>query len=485
MWATPSKTEARPARFRSLRWRIASFYALLLLGIIAIVAIVLNFQLREILLDSARAKVDAIGSDISRQVRDASAQTAIGEALPPEQELTLPGSLDHWASPTTYVEIDNAQGYQEGKSTNMGGARFEPSPQPHSQGVLYRVERTPFGEVFVRDELIRTPDSALVVKVGEALGVYDAALARMRVLLAAVAVLVALAGGAASYAIASRAIDPIDRLIAAMREITSERLNRRLALKNRGDEIGTLAATFDAMLDRLEEGFARERQFISDASHELKTPLTIINANAQMLERWADKDPVVRAESLHAIGEESAALAGMINGMLLLAKAESGDGIPRERVALDAIVAEAVRLSAPRAEAKALELRFTSSAPAGAPFVFGDANLLRQLFTNLIDNAVKFTEKGRVDVGLRAESGRAIVDVADTGIGIESGALERVFDRFYRTDASRDRAVPGTGLGLAIVRSIARVHDGRVEALRNPAGGTTFRVTLPTLTSPS
>ncbi|MGP6157866.1 MAG: sensor histidine kinase [Vulcanimicrobiaceae bacterium] len=452
---------------------------------IAIVAIVLNFQLREILLDAAKAKVDAIGTDISRQVRGASAQSAIGEALPPEQELTLPGSLDHFASPTTYVEIDDSRGYQEGKSTNMGGARFEPSPQPHPSGVLYRVESTPFGEVFVRDEQIRTPDSALVVKVGEALTVYDDALARMRVLLALVAVLAAIVGGAASYAIASRAIDPIDRLIAAMGEITSERLNRRLALKNRGDEIGTLAETFDAMLDRLEEGFARERQFISDASHELKTPLTIINANAQMLERWADKDPVVRADSLHAISAESAALAGMINGMLLLAKAESGDGIPREPVALDAVVAEAVRLGTARAEGKALELSYASSAPDGEPVVLGDASLLRQLFTNLIDNAVKFTEKGRVDVGLRVENGRATVDVADTGVGIDTASLDRVFDRFYRTDVSRNRAVPGTGLGLAIVRSIARVHDGSVEALRNPSGGTTFRVTLPTLTLPS
>jgi signal transduction histidine kinase len=483
VWATPSKTEAAPARFRSLRWRIAGFYALLLLGVITVVAVVLNFQLREILLDAAKAKVDAIGGDISRQVRGASAQSAIGEALPPETELTLPGSLDHWASPTTYIEIDDARGYQEGKSTNMGGARFEPSPQPHPDGVLYRVERASFGEVFVRDELIRTPDTMLIVKVGEALDIYDAAQAHLRVLLAVVAVLAALAGGAASYAIASQAIGPIDRLIAAMREISSERLNRRLGLKNRGDEIGTLAATFDDMLDRLEEGFARERQFISDASHELKTPLTIINANAQLLERWGDKDPEVRSDSLHAISEESAALAGMINGMLLLAKAESGDGIPREPVALDAVVAEAVRLGTQRAEGKALELRFTSSTPSGSPLVLGDAPLLRQLFTNLIDNAVKFTETGSIEVGLQAENGRATVDVADTGVGIESAALERVFDRFYRTDASRDRSVPGTGLGLAIVRSIARVHDGSVEALRNPAGGTTFRVTLPTLTS--
>jgi two-component system phosphate regulon sensor histidine kinase PhoR len=107
---------------------------------------------------------------------------------------------------------------------------------------------------------------------------------------------------------------------------------------------------------------------------------------------------------------------------------------------------------------------------------------LRQLIGNLIDNAIKFTDRGRIDVRLAATGGHATVEVADTGIGIENEALGRVFDRFYRTDKSRNRAVPGTGLGLAIVRSIARIHDGSVEAGANPEGGTVFKVTLPTLT---
>jgi signal transduction histidine kinase len=302
-------------------------------------------------------------------------------------------------------------------------------------------------------------------------------------LLAIVVVLAAGIVAAGSYVLASRALEPIDRLIAAMREIRSDQLDKRVGWSDRADEIGELARTFDAMLDRLEGGFSRERQFISDASHELKTPLTIINANAQMLERWADRDPIVRADSLRAIREESAALAQIVNGMLLLAKAESGDGIPREPVALDAILADAVRSGRPRAEAKSLALNFVSAAAAGQPVVYGDANLLRQLFTNLIDNAIKFTDRGHVDVRLASRNGKAEVDVVDTGSGIDPESLERVFDRFYRTDKSRDRAVPGTGLGLSIVRSITRVHDGTVRASRPAEGGTAFRVTLPTLTS--
>jgi signal transduction histidine kinase len=482
---TPSKTSlSAPSirRFDSLRWRIATFYALLLVGVVAVFAVVLTVQLRTILLDAARERVDYVGADIDQQVDRSGLIGTFGEGLQFEQTLALSGNLDHWASPSTFLEIDTSPGYPIGKSSNMGGARFRPSPLPPPAPVFYTDEEVRgLGHVLVRTQLL-DPRTGFVIKIGESLAIYDLTLARVRTLLLIVVVIAAAVVAAGSYVLASRALEPIDRLIAAMREIRSDQLDKRLGWSDRSDEIGELARTFDAMLERLEGGFNRERQFISDASHELKTPLTIINANAQMLERWADRDPQVRADSLRAISDESAALAQIVNGMLLLAKAESGDGIPREPVALDSIVADAVRSGRPRAEAKSLELNFVSQAESGHPVVFGDANLLRQLFTNLIDNAIKFTDQGHVDVRLAAHDGKAEVDVVDTGSGIDPDSLDRVFDRFYRTDKSRDRAVPGTGLGLAIVRSIARVHDGTVEATRPAAGGTAFHVTLPTLT---
>ncbi len=471
---------------RSLRLRIASFYAVLLLCVIAFVAIVLTVQLRAILLDEARAKIDRVGSDIGAAVRGNSVLSAIGAALPIEEDLTASGSLDHWSSPTTFIEIDTPSGYPEGKSTNMGGAAFEQTSALRSEAIRYRVEERPgLGSVLVRDELVRYPGVALIVEVGESLAIYDETLQRVRVLLAIVVVLAMAFVLAGSFAVASSALDPIARLSAAMGEIRSDRLSRRLGWTERADELGRLAQSFDAMLDRLEEGFARERQFISDASHELKTPLTVINANAQMLERWADRDPAVRAESLRAIREQSASLAAMVNGMLLLAKAESGDDLPREPLALDGIVADAVRTARPRADERGLALTFAPADAGGenGPVVRGDANLLRQLFTNLLDNAIKFTETGSIDVSIACVAGEALVSVADTGIGIDDEAIERVFDRFFRADASRNRAIAGTGLGLAIVRSIVRVHDGRVSVGRRARGGSVFVVALPTLTS--
>ncbi|MDQ2859108.1 MAG: HAMP domain-containing histidine kinase, partial [Candidatus Eremiobacteraeota bacterium] len=434
-------------RLRSLRWRIATLYALLLLGAIAVVAIVLVVELRTILLDEARAKVDLVGTDIAALARNTSILGGFGEALPIEQQLTMTETLDHWSGPTTFVEIATPAGYPIGKSSNMGGAAFARPSEPRTHALNYRTEHVPLlGDVFIRDELVRYPGLTLNVEVAESLAIYDETLRRVRTLIAIVLLLAALVVGAGSFAIASSAVEPIGRLIAAMREIRSDRLSRRLGWSDRRDELGLLAQAFDDMLERLEEGFARERQFISDASHELKTPLTVINANAQMLERWADREPVVRAESLRAIREESGELAAMINGMLVLAKAESGDDLPRRPVALEDVLAEAVRAARPRAEAKGITAELHASTGRGGIEVLGDANLLRQLFSNLVDNAVKFTEHGGVDVDVEAAADDpwVRVTVADTGSGIAEAELERVFDRFYRADASRNRAVPGT-----------------------------------------
>jgi two-component system OmpR family sensor kinase len=237
------------------------------------------------------------------------------------------------------------------------------------------------------------------------------------------------------------------------------------------------------LLARLEEAFARERRFISDASHELKTPLTSINSNAQMLMRWGDREPEIRRESLETIAAESASLAGMVNGMLTLAKADRGDDVPKEPVSLAQLASEAVRGSAQRAADKHLGLTFEHAA---VPIVIGDPSLLRQLVGNLIDNAIKFTDEGFVDVRVGAEGNEAWVEVSDSGPGIPEEELAFVFDRFYRTDKARSRSggVPGTGLGLAIVRSIARVHAGEVSAGRSQAGGALFRVVFPCMDLP-
>jgi signal transduction histidine kinase len=294
-----------------------------------------------------------------------------------------------------------------------------------------------------------------------------------------------------SIVFASQATTPINELSREMREISSDRLapaagafDGRPAgseLRRRRDEIGRLAKSFNDLLARLADAFARERQFISDASHELKTPLTSINANAQMLLRWGDRNETIRRESLETIVRESGDLAGMVNGMLTLAKADRGDEIPKEPLSLAQIASEATQNAAARAAEKQIELRFSHD---GTPIVYGEANLLRQMVGNLVDNAIKFTDRGRVEVKVGSNGGSAWVQVADSGPGIAQEEREHVFERFYRADKARSRSVPGTGLGLAIVRSIARVHGGEAYAEKAPGGGALLRVILPRIKVP-
>src|SRR5579863_9353002 len=200
-----------------------------------------------------------------------------------------------------------------------------------------------------------------------------------------------------------------------------------------------------------------------------------------MLLRWGDRDQTIRRESLETIARESADLAGMVSGMLTLAKADRGDEIPKEPLSIAQIASEVTQNAAPRAAEKRIDLTF---AHEGTPIVYGDSHLMRQLVGNLVDNAIKFSEGGRVAVSVGSDRDFAWIEVADSGAGIAQEDLAHVFERFYRADKARSRIVPGTGLGLAIVRSIARVHGGEATAGRSPLNGALFRVNLPLVKLP-
>ena len=469
----------RYTKIHQLRWRIALWYALLLAAVIVLIGVVVTARFQSILYDQARSRIDGTMQDIARVANPSSNPFLnIGESAPIEQTLANSDNLERWSSPTTFLQIDNAQGYPIGKSSNMGGMSFPPARTLDAKNdTAYRSVRLSRGEFLVEDRLFREGvKPEFVVHVGEPLDQLNETFARTRETIATIIALAIVAVVILSVALAGRATRPLGELATAMGEVGSDRLNRRLQWRGRDDEIGRLAATFDEMVARLEEAFARERQFISDASHELKTPLTSINANAQMLRRWGSTDERVRSESLEMIAQESAALASLVNGMLTLAKAESAENLPKEPVALRRCAEEAVNGARSRATEKGIALELHAD---GNPIVLGDANLLRQMISNLIDNAIKFTERGSIDVNLKTDGAQCLVDVCDTGPGIAPSEVPYIFDRFYRADKSRNRSVPGTGLGLAIVRSIVRAHAGTVSAESAASGGACVRVRLP------
>lgn len=464
----------------SLRTRIALLYAALIVVVIVLGALSIDFAFRSLLIDQARLNLGETAEQIERDAEEASTFGLGGEA-PVTLGLSSSRALDHWAAANEYVQLDTIAGQVLGKSTNLGGLDF-PAWEPHGRDRGYttlHVAGNRPGTMMVLNRVLLDENARpiAIVHVGQRLDNVDQLFAQARTILLWITLAAMVVIVIASYVIAAWAIDPIERLTGAVAQIGSERLDRRLRWQRR-DEVGRLAAAFDAMLDRLQSAFARERQFISDASHELRTPLTIINSNAQMLQRWGDRDPEVMKTSLEAISEESGRLAGMVSGMLTLSKAEAGDAIPKEPLVLERLIDDVVAHTRERASDKGLELAAHHPDEA-ATIVIGDAGLLRQLIGNLIDNAIKFTQRGRVDIAVRRDGDAAVVDVADTGPGVGEGDADRLFDRFFRGDPAHARESEGTGLGLAIVRSIARVHGGTVSAHARPEGGSLFTVRLP------
>jgi len=288
--------------------------------------------------------------------------------------------------------------------------------------------------------------------------------------------------------LAYHALAPIDRITQTAHTIArSNDLTRRIEAKPTRDEVGRLAGTFNEMLGRIEELFRAQQRFVADVSHELRSPLTAIRGNLDLLRRGARDDVAARQESLDAIESETARMQRLVQDFLLLAQADAGVPIEKRVVELDTLLLDVFRQA--RLSASNVKVSLGSEDQVQ---VIGDADRLKQLFLNLMDNAIKYTPSGgTVTLSFAREGDWVRVAVADTGVGIPAQDLPRIFDRFYRVDKARSRdrssfdsrsggSGGGTGLGLAICKWIVDAHGGRIQAQSEVGKGSTFTVWLPT-----
>jgi signal transduction histidine kinase len=297
---------------------------------------------------------------------------------------------------------------------------------------------------------------------------------RLSVLLAALALLLALL----SALTLSRAIvEPLRRLIVGTEEVAEGRFDHRLA-RERGAEFAQVAAAFNGMTERLGALDRMKREFVSNVSHDLKSPLASLRESADVLLDGIAGPLTPQQRRVLTLQRESADRLGrMIAKLLELSRLEADPSLVRVRLDLSRLAHAAARQAEPVAASRGQRLRVLVP---GAVQVLGDEDALRSLLDNLVENALKFSpDAGEIEIAVSAEGTMASLQVSDRGPGVPEGERERIFERFQQTAAGRNVTARGVGLGLTICREVARAHGGRIGVHGRPGGGSTFEVALP------
>jgi signal transduction histidine kinase len=386
---------------------------------------------------------------------------------------TIPPVIETGDADEEFVQVVDAAGVVISTTENLGG-RAPVAQLEDNESII--VGNLPFedeeGDFLVVAESAPTDDGIRKVLVGRALepvGESTGAVAQLLVLGIPLLLVVV---GAVTWAVVGRALAPVESIRSEVEAISGDQLNRRVPVPPADDEIARLATTMNDMLDRLEEGRDRQRRLVSDASHELRSPLAAIRQHAEVtLAHPEDSDAVELAEVVLA---EDLRLQRMVDDLLFLTRLDEGTlALRHSEVDLDDIVLD----EASRLRASDVDRRIDSRAVSGGR-VRGDAAHLERLVRNLIDNAIRSADT-TVTLSLRQTGPDVVLTVDDDGPGIAPVDRKRIFERFERLEESRDRGSGGTGLGLSIVQEIADAHHATVIVGDAPTGGARFEVRFP------
>lgn len=270
--------------------------------------------------------------------------------------------------------------------------------------------------------------------------------------------------------------EDLECLIRRLDNINVSHLSSRVSLPQGSQELDGLTRAINAMLERIDQGYQAQARFVSDASHELRTPISVIQGYANLLNRWGKDNPAARQEAIDAIVQESDSMARLVEQLLFLVRGDNDTQVVHlEQVDLTLVADEVAR------ETQLLDTgREISAQLEPMVLVWADPRLVKQAYRILVDNAVKYTpEGGHIRLSLCQEGGTARLAVTDDGPGVPREELGKLFQRFYRADQSRNRQTGGTGLGLSIAYWIAQRHGGWIEVTSRPGVGSRFTLVLP------
>ena len=321
----------------------------------------------------------------------------------------------------------------------------------------------------------------LTYRVSDLYVTYDVAwhVAALGVLVGVLLVLDALRAArfmAAGRRINAQVLQPIDEITTLAQKLSVNDLGRRINVEGTKNELKDLAVVFNEMLDRIELAYNGQKQFVSDASHELRTPIAVIQGYANLLDRWGKDNPQVRDEAIAAILSETQSMKELVEKLLFLARHDKKTlKLRPERFDIREVLDEAIKETEIITSAHTVRTGKLDHAEVNA-----DRGALKQALRILVDNAVKYTpEGGSITLSCEAEQNSVAISVTDTGVGISGSELSAIFDRFYRADAARSGETPGHGLGLSILKIIVLSHGGKVRVRSTMGKGSTFTILLP------
>lgn len=444
--------------------RLTLLYTLILGGILLFTSLSVWLGAAYVLLRDIESEVDASAAAAAQYLRAGGA----AQALPYEKNLLPPGVRLEVKTPDGQPAASNFQ--PRGKLKTLFGEAHPLAnlPPEHRRFQIlrdkedYYYRKTQVYGAYRLDFVRRMTEELKFLKI----------LYELLLWIDAAALVAALLSG---IYISRRALRPLKTIMQTARSIEIRNLSARIQLGPTKDELFELAAILNRMMDRIESGFDAQRRFVSDASHELRTPITVISGYVNLLARWGKDDPEALREGIDAIRAEAENMNQLIEKLLFLARADQNRQILRKsRFALRDLledISQETRLIAPH-------LAVRCDAPSACE-ILADESAVKQMIRSFVENSIKYTPPdGALTLGCRETPRGVCLSVEDTGIGIAPEDQDKVFDRFYRVDASRSKHTGGTGLGLAIAKWIADEHGASIALSSEEGRGTRIDVTF-------
>lgn len=445
-------------------------------------------------------------SDLERELERLSVQLAAGDADSPAEYTSraraissaetfgpnarvISISVDGGGTATNQPKLVVPGDHDEGESDDHEKEREDDHDSKHemeerredsdrilgAESGFSTIEIEDVGEVRLLTSQVELPgEVSATIRVGQPLAPVESALEGLSDTFVIVGIATLILGALAGWLLASSATRPMRRMASVAEGVDEGDLSVRMPVEGTRDEARRLAESFNGMLDRLENAFERQRAFVADASHDLRTPLTVVRGQIEVLARDPDPSPEEVRRVSGLVSQATARMENMVEDLLLLARSESAEGLRLEPVPLEPLIT---------GEVEGLDFDGERQIRTGAMTdrqVRIDRDQISRALSNLISNAVRHTSaEGVIEVSALDRGDHIWLVVDDDGPGVPEGDRSRIFDRFARLDQARTSSAGGSGLGLAIVKAIAEAHGGTARCGDSPLGGARFTIELP------